>query len=84
MISAGMCCGAALEAATSKAAMMLGIEDKTGSLRTGLAADILVVSGNPMEDVRALSSVRYVFQDGRLMATEKGLEDVSVKPVIGD
>ncbi|MCI0836834.1 MAG: amidohydrolase family protein, partial [Chloroflexi bacterium] len=38
-----------------------------GSLQVGKKADILVVDGNPTTDIRALSNVVDVFQNGNLV-----------------
>ena len=43
-----------LRTATSEAAQALGLERETGRLTPGLAADVLVVDGNPLEDLGAL------------------------------
>lgn len=52
---AGLRAEAALRCATSISAAGLGIGHETGSLTAGRAADILVVDGNPLEDINALT-----------------------------
>lgn len=42
-------------AATGTAAEMLSLSKETGSLQRGLAADLLVVNGDPLEDLRVLA-----------------------------
>ncbi len=49
-----------LRAATSDAASALGIERVTGALSPGLAADIIVVRGNPHEDLTSLQDLLHV------------------------
>ncbi|KAL1526708.1 hypothetical protein AB1Y20_015408 [Prymnesium parvum] len=44
---------ALLRCATSEAAAACTLEDETGRVAEGLAADLLVVPGNPLEDVEA-------------------------------
>ncbi|MCL6552153.1 MAG: amidohydrolase family protein [Firmicutes bacterium] len=44
-----------LAAATSEAARALGLERVTGAIRPGLAADLLVVDGDPLQDLRVLA-----------------------------
>ncbi len=51
--------------ATSVAADALGLGDETGRLRPGLAADLLVVDGDPFADVARLRDVRAVVVRGR-------------------
>jgi imidazolonepropionase-like amidohydrolase len=56
---------ACLAAATHEAARFLGREDSIGSLQPGVHADILLVRGNPLEDLSALYDVVAVYKDGR-------------------
>jgi imidazolonepropionase-like amidohydrolase len=60
----GMSASDAIVSATGRAAAVLGIEGKVGSLAGGLAADLLVVHGDPLRDLAALRDVRLVVQDG--------------------
>lgn len=57
----------ALRAATSECARALGLEGVTGELRAGLAADVLVVDGNPLEDLSALLRPILVVARGRIV-----------------
>lgn len=50
----------AIEFATVNAAAALGLADTTGQLAPGLAADLLVVAGDPLTDLDALRDVRLV------------------------
>jgi imidazolonepropionase-like amidohydrolase len=43
------------------------MEDKLGTLEPGKLADVLVVKGNPDEDLRALANVELVFRGGYLV-----------------
>ena len=61
-------CGAppveALATATSRAADACRIGDRTGRLRPGLSADLLLVDGDPLRDITALRDVRLVVARG--------------------
>jgi imidazolonepropionase-like amidohydrolase len=57
----------ALVAATRDGAEILGMEDKLGTLESGKLADVLVVKGNPDDDIRQLANVELVFRDGYLV-----------------
>jgi imidazolonepropionase-like amidohydrolase len=65
MVAAGMSTAEALISATSRAASSLGWSDRVGSLTPGGLADLLVVGGNPMEEIRALRDVRGVWLAGQ-------------------
>ncbi len=58
---------ATLKSATSDAARALGIDHITGSLQTNKAADILLVDGNPLEDLSAVTRPARVYCAGRLV-----------------
>jgi imidazolonepropionase-like amidohydrolase len=54
----------ALRAITSLSARMNDLQDDRGRLAAGLAADVVVVDGNPLEDIDAVESVEAVLLDG--------------------
>ena len=56
-----------LRTATSGAADGLGLGDVTGRLRAGLAADVLVLDGNPLRDFDALRRPVGVWAQGRAL-----------------
>jgi imidazolonepropionase-like amidohydrolase len=53
-----------LRAATSESARALGIADVTGRIEPGLSADLLVVHGDPLEDLRVLESPALIVARG--------------------
>jgi imidazolonepropionase-like amidohydrolase len=58
----------ALQAATANAARLLGAADRFGAIRPGLEATLLIVDGNPVQDIHALSSVTTVILKGERVA----------------
>ncbi|HZS37065.1 MAG TPA: amidohydrolase family protein, partial [Polyangia bacterium] len=63
MVELGMPPLAALEAATSSAAALLGRAD-LGALEPGKTADVVAVPGDPLKDIRATEHVSFVMKDG--------------------
>lgn len=51
---------------TSLAAASMGLDAVTGAITAGLAADLVAVDGNPLEDITALQRVRFVMKDGKV------------------
>jgi imidazolonepropionase-like amidohydrolase len=54
----------AIQSATSRAAELLGKKGELGVVAPGAFADLVAVSGNPLEDVRVLEKVEFVMKDG--------------------
>ncbi len=55
----------ALRAATAAAARMNKLDDRLGTLEPGKLADVIVVNGNPVDDLDALEQVTMTFVGGR-------------------
>jgi imidazolonepropionase-like amidohydrolase len=64
LVAGGVRPVAALATATGGAADAMGLGGTTGRLRAGLAADLLVVDGDPTTDIAALTQVRTVMARG--------------------
>lgn len=62
---AGLTNSKAVLTATSGSATSIGVADKSGRLALGRQADVLVVRGNPLQDISALENVVDVFQAGQ-------------------
>jgi imidazolonepropionase-like amidohydrolase len=58
---------AALRSATSVAARVSRIEDRLGTLEAGKQADVIVIDGNPLEDLDALNRVQMALIGGKKM-----------------
>ena len=68
LAEAGFSPGDAIAAATSGAASVLGIEHETGTVRAGLAADMIAVPGDPLADLTLLRRPAMVMLGGGLVA----------------
>lgn len=60
MTRAGMTPMEAIKAGTINAAYLMMTQDETGSLEAGKLADIVVVQGDPLQDIRVLTDADYV------------------------
>jgi imidazolonepropionase-like amidohydrolase len=65
MQDAGMPAVEVLAAATSVNAKAFRIDDRVGSIRAGLLADLVAVKGDPGEDIRAVRQVTLVMKGGK-------------------
>jgi len=68
---------AALLAATRTAAECLGWQEDVGLLEVGRWADILIVDGDPTEDITAVKRVYAVFKGGRLVSRTPAAADAA-------
>ena len=66
MVKAGMPEMEAIQSATSIAASFLDIADTHGTVEMGKQADIIAVSGNPLEDITAMEKVIFVMKGGTI------------------
>jgi imidazolonepropionase-like amidohydrolase len=58
---------AAIRAATSAAARLLGIDASVGTIRAGMIADLVLVAGDPLVDLGRLADPVVVLQGGRIV-----------------
>ena len=65
LVECGLSPAEAITAATRRGAEALGCADRLGSLEPGKLADLVLVEGDPLADIRAMRSVRHVMLNGR-------------------
>jgi imidazolonepropionase-like amidohydrolase len=66
-IAAGIPAKVILQSMTANAARLLGIENVRGAIKAGLAADIIAVPENPLDNISTLKKVLFVMKDGRII-----------------
>ena len=67
----------ALSTATTEPARHLGFDKDIGTLETGKLADLVILSDNPLDDIRNTDKVEHVMLGGRLYEAETMNEVVS-------
>ena len=72
LVESGMTPLQVISAATKTNAEILGHFDELGTIEPGKLADIIVVDGNPLADIDALSRVEIVVKDGALWYPDRG------------
>jgi len=72
LVAGGVSTVDALASATGFAADACGLAGRTGRLRPGLDADLLLVAGDPSTDIAALRAVRTVVTRGRVLGGTSG------------
>ncbi len=65
-VELGMTPFEALQSATTVAAELLNMADRTGRIEAGYEADLVVVNDNPLEDIRVVQDVVLVMSNGRM------------------
>jgi imidazolonepropionase-like amidohydrolase len=65
MVNYGMPPADALKSATSVAARVLRMENRIGSIKPGLLADMAAFDGDPTRDISALHRVKFVMKGGK-------------------
>ncbi len=70
MVEAGMPELEAIRSATLKSAEMLQQSENLGSISAGKLADIIAVSGDPLQDIHVLRSVKFVMKDGKVIVLD--------------
>lgn len=74
----------ALSAATKVSAEGLGLGDSRGTIAAGKEADLVLVAGNPDQDIRAIENTVMVFKDGRQYdskALQSAIQSLEMTPM---
>ena len=66
MVSYGMPPLDALKSATSTAARVLRMDDRVGTIKAGMLADLAAFDGDPTRDISSLHRVKFVMKGGKI------------------
>ncbi|MBA7467503.1 Imidazolonepropionase [subsurface metagenome] len=72
MKESGLSSMAAIVAATKNAAENLGKGEALGTIESGKLADIIVVSGDPIQNITDTRNIRMVIKDGNILVDKLG------------
>ena len=70
LVKFGMTPAQAIRSATSEAALLMGWQDRVGSVQAGKFADLVAVAGDPIADITELERVQFVMKDGHVFKNE--------------
>ena len=59
-----------LQAMTSHAAVLLGVEKDRGALKPGMAADLVATPFDPLHDIEGLKKIDFVMKDGKTIRNQ--------------
>ena len=60
----------AIKAATINPATFFGIDDKTGRIKNGHKADLVILNSNPLDKIRNTQDISAVIKSGHLISRE--------------
>ena len=69
-VASGLSPAAALHTATLGAAALLGIQDRVGTIAAGMAADFVLLDGDPLADIRNARKIAVVVKDGFVLGAK--------------
>jgi imidazolonepropionase-like amidohydrolase len=71
MVEYGMKPLEVLKAATSINAKTFHVNNSVGTIKNGMKADLVIVAGDPVQNISAIRSVKLVMKDGVIFRQEK-------------
>jgi imidazolonepropionase-like amidohydrolase len=79
-VQAGFTPMEAIQAATIVPARVMKMDKESGTVEAGKVADLILVNGNPLENIRNLRNADLVITKGRVFETAKLWQSVGFKP----
>jgi len=66
MVHVGIPAMEVIQAATINGAKALGVADRLGSIEAGKEADIVIINGNPLTDIKDTRNIEFIIKEGIL------------------
>jgi imidazolonepropionase-like amidohydrolase len=79
-VQAGFTPMEAIQAATIVPARAMGVDKDSGTIEKGKRGDLILINGNPLEDVHNTRNVEYVITNGAMYHTAELWKSVGFKP----
>jgi imidazolonepropionase-like amidohydrolase len=79
-VQAGFTPMEAIQAATIVSARAMGLDEESGTVEKGKRGDVILVDGNPLDDIHQLRNVEYVITNGIMFHTAELWQSVGFKP----
>ena len=79
---AGIPNAAVLKMATLDSARVTGVDDRTGSIEVGKDADLILLDGNPLEDISAIRRATLVMKGNTVYRPDQLYKAIGVKPFV--
>ncbi len=79
-VQAGFTPMEAIQAATIVPARAMGLEKESGTIEKGKRGDLILVNGNPLDDIHQIRNVEYVITNGTMFHTAELWQSVGFKP----
>ncbi len=79
-VQAGFTPMEAIQAATIVPARVMGLDKELGTVAKGKRGDLIVINGNPLDDIRNTRNVEYVITNGTMYHTAELWQSVGFKP----
>lgn len=81
-VQAGMTPLEAIQSATIVSARAMGLDKDTGTVEAGKRADLILIDGDPLKDIRALRNVNRVITNGRMYDAASLWKSVGFRPIL--
>jgi imidazolonepropionase-like amidohydrolase len=79
-VAAGFAPMEAIQAATLVPARAMGVEKELGTVQKGKRGDLILINGNPLQDIHNTRNVEYVITNGTMYHTAELWQSVGFKP----